>query len=139
MVSPENNETTIVASHPESGRVYGLALTSDDSTLYYVTDHKGLMKLDLNTKAHEVLLDDFDRKLVALNSVTIDETNQVLYMSDSGTIPTIFVGKSVLLGNRMGRVLKFDLRTKTTTILIDKICFPNGIVYEKSTHSIIFS
>ena len=114
-------------------------MTSDDSTLYYLTGHKGLMKLDIQKKQYEFLLEEFDRKLVALNSVAVDEANQVLYISDCGTIPHVFAGKSVLLSNTMGRILKFDLRTRTASVLVDKVSFPNGIVYEKSTHSIIFS
>lgn len=140
MMNPKSNGTTVVVNHPESGRVYGLTLTSDDSTLYYLTDHKGLMRLDLLTNQYETVLDMFDHKLVALNSVAIDEANQVLYITDCGPIPHhYFAEKLILLGSRMGRVLKFDLKTRATTVLVDRICFPNGIIYDKNSNSIIFA
>ena len=139
MVTPDSNETKVIAHHPESGRVYGLAMTGDDSTLYYVTHSKGLMKLDLKSRHYEFLLDEFDRKLGSLNAVAIDEANQVLYISDNGPISHDFGSKSILLGSRIGRILKFDLETRSASVLVDKLAFPNGVVYEKSTHSVIFA
>ena len=75
------------------------------------------------------MLDNFEGKLQSLNSVTIDEASQVLYISDNGPITPALAGKSILLGHKIGRILKFDLKTKTTSVLIDQIAFSNGIVY----------
>jgi hypothetical protein len=33
-----------------SGRVFGMILTSDESTIYYLSQHEGLIKLDIESK-----------------------------------------------------------------------------------------
>ena len=79
------------------------------------------------------------KKFAALNGVTIDEDNQVIYMTDSGPIPINFATKEVMLGHRAGRVIKYEIKTKKGSVFLDDLAFPNGIVYEKKTHSIIFA
>jgi sugar lactone lactonase YvrE len=44
-----------------------------------------------------------------------------------------------MLRHSLGRILAFDLKTHTATVLLKDIAFPNGIVYEKKTNSIIYS
>lgn len=44
-----------------------------------------------------------------------------------------------MLRHSLGRILAFDLKTQTTKVLLKDIAFPNGIVYQKKTNSIIFS
>jgi sugar lactone lactonase YvrE len=43
------------------------------------------------------------------------------------------------LKHRLGRVISYDLKTGDAAVLLKDLAFPNGIVYEKSTNSIIFS
>lgn len=75
-----------------------------------------------------------------MNAIAIDEENQVLYISDSGRVPLgSLATKEVMLGRRDGRIIKYDLREGKGRTFLDDLAFPNGIVYEKSTHSIIFS
>ena len=72
-VTPGSNETTSLVHHPESGRIYGIILTSDESTLYYATDYKGLVKLDLKTLKHEYLLNEVEGKPIGtMNALAID-------------------------------------------------------------------
>lgn len=40
-----------------------------------------------------------------------------------------FVGKEIMLAHRAGRILQFHLRNKTARVIIDKVAFPNGIVF----------
>ena len=30
----------------------------------------------------------------------------------------------------MGRIIKYDIKAKTGSVILDKIAFPNGIVFE---------
>ncbi len=50
-----------------------------------------------------------------------------------------FSGKELMLRHSHGRILAFDLRTNQTAVVLSGLAFPNGIVYEQSTHSLIFS
>jgi hypothetical protein len=52
-----SNETTLLYRHNDTGRIYGLILTADDSTLYYATDKRGLVRFDLKTNTPEYLLE----------------------------------------------------------------------------------
>ncbi len=50
-----------------------------------------------------------------------------------------FSSKEMLLGHKAGRVLSFDLNSGRSAVVLDEIAFPNGIVYEAKTNSIIFA
>lgn len=50
-----------------------------------------------------------------------------------------FSNKEVLLKHKKGRIISFDLKTQKAEAILENIAFPNGIVYEKSTQSVIFS
>jgi hypothetical protein len=76
---------------------------------------------------------------VALNNLAIDEVNQIIYISDSGPISMRFSTKEVLLGHEQGSILSYNLVTKETRLILDKIAFANGIVYQQQTNSIIYS
>ena len=89
-----SNETTLLYKHNDTGRIYGLIITKDDSTLYYATENRGLVKLDLKSNTPEYLLEEVDGKIMkALNNLAIDEDSQILYLTDSGPIPMPLVGK----------------------------------------------
>lgn len=65
--------------------------------------------------------------------------NQVLYITESGPIRIAFSNKEALLKHSLGRIISFDLKTNTPAVVLENLAFPNGIVYESKTHSIIFS
>lgn len=50
-----------------------------------------------------------------------------------------YSNKEVLYKHRKGRIISFDLRSNIATVVLKDLAFPNGIVYDKSTSSIIFS
>jgi sugar lactone lactonase YvrE len=49
-----------------------------------------------------------------------------------------FFMKEQLIGHQAGRVISYNLKTGEAKVLLDKIAFTNGIVFEKKTNSIIF-
>ena len=57
------------------GRIYGLSMTKDESTIYYAAT-KGLFKLDLASKKNEqVEIKIEGDKIGNLNSIAIDDAN----------------------------------------------------------------
>lgn len=53
-----NNNTEVIYSDPESGRIFGIIITSDDKMLYYVTENKGLVQFDIENRKANYLMDD---------------------------------------------------------------------------------
>lgn len=51
----------------------------------------------------------------------------------------ILSGKEVMLAHKKGRIIQYHIRNGTANVLIDNIAFPNGIVYEAKSSSIIYS
>ena len=52
---------------------------------------------------------------------------------------TTLATKEVMLSRRDGRIIKYDLRSRKGSTFLSDLAFPNGLVYEQTTHSIIFS
>jgi sugar lactone lactonase YvrE len=50
-----------------------------------------------------------------------------------------FSTKEIVVGHEAGKIYAFDLKTAKTSVILDKIAFANGIVYEKETNSVIFA
>lgn len=50
-----------------------------------------------------------------------------------------FSAKEVILGHAAGKIYSIYLSTGKAAIMLDGLAFPNGIVFEKATNSIIFS
>ena len=74
--------------------IYGIIITSDDKTLYFVTELKGLIKFDIETKTPNYLLSGIDGKtFAALNNLCIDEDNQTIYLTDSTPVSMRFSNK----------------------------------------------
>ena len=72
-VTPESNNTELVYQGDKTGRVYGLILTEDESTLFFLTEFKGLVRYDLvKREAHYLLSESILKQTGALNSVCID-------------------------------------------------------------------
>lgn len=50
-----------------------------------------------------------------------------------------FANKEVMLKHKKGRIISFNLTSNEAAVVLANLTFPNGIVYDKSTKSIIFS
>lgn len=122
------------------GIIYGIIITSDDKTLYFVSEIGGLIRLEIATKTPTFLANGINGKdFVALNNLCIDEENQIIYMTDSSPFPLKFFNKEILLKHKKGRIISFNLTSNEAAVVLANLAFPNGIVYDKSTKSIIFS
>ncbi|XP_023536583.1 protein STRICTOSIDINE SYNTHASE-LIKE 10-like [Cucurbita pepo subsp. pepo] len=62
------------------------------------------------------------------NALDIDPQNGVVYFTDSSLLfqRSVWI-LSIVNGDRTGRLLKYDPRTKNVTILINGLAFPNGV------------
>jgi hypothetical protein len=58
-----------------------------------VTGQLGLIKLDLATLTHTVLLKDLNGKSLVLNNLAIDEDTSTLYVTNSGPVSMIYSNK----------------------------------------------
>ena len=74
-----------------------------------------------------------------MNAVALDEATETLYITETGPIPISLATKQVMLSDKSGSIIKFDLKTRKATTLLSELAFPNGIVYDKKTNSIYFS
>ncbi|KHN36514.1 Adipocyte plasma membrane-associated protein [Glycine soja] len=130
------------------GRPLGLRFDKNTGDLYIADAYYGLMKVgpqgglatSLATEAEGV-------PLRFTNDVDID-TEGNLYFTDSSTnfqrssnVNNEFhsVGTLVLSGEASGRVLKYNLATKETTVLMRNVQFPNGISLSKDASLFVFS
>lgn len=129
-MTPDSNNTEVIYKGEGIGRIFGLALTSDDSTLYFASELKGLIKLDIASKQASFLLSEVQgSKIKALNAICIDEDREIIYLTDTSPIRMSFFVKELLIGHQAGRVISYDLKTGEAKVLLDKIAFANGIVF----------
>ena len=73
-----------MGSFPGSGRIGSVILNKDQTALYYVAT-KGLFKMNISTKQFEhIKLEGVN--MGHLNSLVMDEENEILYLTDAGPI-----------------------------------------------------
>lgn len=109
------------------GRPMGLAFGNDGS-LYVADASRGLLHVDLSTKAIEVLVataEGFAFKCTNALQIAKDGT---IYFTDSSSVWGIDQFTEDILDQRpSGRVLKYDPTTKATTVLARDLDFANGL------------
>lgn len=59
-VTPKSNRTEVIFKGNQTGRILGLIISRDDSTIYLASDLKGLIKLDIATGKADYLLNNVD-------------------------------------------------------------------------------
>ena len=77
--------------------------------------------------------------MIALNNLCLDEERQVIYMTDSTPFPMKHASKDILLKHKKGRILYYNLVTKQSGVFAEDLAYPNGIVFDKASQSLIFS
>lgn len=60
-------------------------------------------------------------------------------MTLSQELPTRLASKQVIFKHKKGKIASYNIRTRESLIIAQKLAFPNGIVYHKESQSIIFS
>ncbi|KAL1548743.1 protein STRICTOSIDINE SYNTHASE-LIKE 2-like [Salvia divinorum] len=109
----------------------GLYIADAYMGLLYVGPHGGL-STPIVTQANGVTLG-------FTNSVDVDQVTGVVYFTDSSTRfqRRKFVW-AIMSGDDSGRLMKFDPRTRKTSVLVEKLKFPNGVALSRNGDFLLF-
>lgn len=109
------------------GRPLGLQF-GPDGFLYVADAKKGLLRVDVDQKTVEVLVDHAEGfAFKCVNDLEIAKDGAI-YFTDSSAVWGIDQFTEDILDQRpSGRVLRYDPTTKTTTVLARNLAFANGL------------
>ncbi|KAG8233760.1 hypothetical protein J437_LFUL003831 [Ladona fulva] len=118
-----------VVEEEKCGRPLGLRFDSKGD-LFVADAYYGLFKVDVKKRAFTQLVSMDEpisgKKPKFPNSIDIAKDGKV-YWTDSSTEVDLQNGVFALLGDRSGRLIKYDPVSKTNEVLLDKIRFANGV------------
>ncbi|XP_064632804.1 adipocyte plasma membrane-associated protein-like [Lineus longissimus] len=122
------------------GRPKGMKVDSHGN-LIFVDAYKGLMKMDLVTMEIEMLVSSETGingvPFMFLNSIDIT-SNGTIYFTDSTTRWTRKDYRfEVIETNHLGRLLSYDPRTKTLSLVLDNLYLANGIALSQDESYIL--
>jgi sugar lactone lactonase YvrE len=121
------------------GRPLGLRFHKKTGELYIADCYLGVMKVGPKGGVAESVVADLDGVPFKFpNNLDVDE-NGIIYFTDSSTKYTrrhYFV--ALLEGDNTGRLLKHDPATKITTVLVDGLCFSNGVRVSQDGTFLVF-
>uniref|UniRef100_A0A1J3CCG4 Protein STRICTOSIDINE SYNTHASE-LIKE 8 n=2 Tax=Noccaea caerulescens TaxID=107243 RepID=A0A1J3CCG4_NOCCA len=118
---------------PSCGRPLGLSFYRKTGDLYICDGYFGIMKVGPEGGLAELVVDEAEgRKVMFANQMDIDEEEDVFYFVDSSDKyhfgDVFYVSMS---GDRVGRVIRYDMKTKEAKVIKDKLHFPNGLALSK--------
>ncbi|XP_068218150.1 adipocyte plasma membrane-associated protein-like [Palaemon carinicauda] len=111
------------------GRPLGLRF-APDGKLIVVDAYLGLFALDVETGKKESLFDikqEIDGAVPKIpDDLDIDEDGNI-YWSDASSVVDLSNGIVEMLSDPSGRLIKFDSKTKTNSVLLKNVHFANGV------------
>ncbi|XP_051150733.1 protein STRICTOSIDINE SYNTHASE-LIKE 10-like [Andrographis paniculata] len=122
------------------GRPLGLKFDPNTGNMYIADAYMGLLVVGPNGgQAQKVAHEEGGVPFGLTNSLDIDHDNGVVYFTDSSSrFPRRNFVSVIISGDNSGRLMKFDIRTKKTTLLLDNLKFPNGISLSKNRDFLLF-
>ncbi|KAG6430990.1 hypothetical protein SASPL_109065 [Salvia splendens] len=118
------------------GRPLGLRFDEKTGGLYIADAYMGLLYVGPNGGLSTPVVTQVNGvNLGFTNSVDVDQATGVVYFSDSSTRKFV---SAIMSGDDSGRVMKFDPRTRKTSVLVDKLKFPNGVALSKNGDFLLF-
>ncbi|KAL2631934.1 hypothetical protein R1flu_016620 [Riccia fluitans] len=100
----------------------------------------GLLKVGPEGGLAEVLTNEAEgQKFKFTNDLDIDDDGTIYFTDSSSRYPRSKFFASILEAEETGRFLKYDPKTKETTVLIKKLRFPNGVTFSKDHSFLIIS
>ncbi|XP_030481812.2 protein STRICTOSIDINE SYNTHASE-LIKE 10 [Cannabis sativa] len=116
-------------NEPTCGRPLGLKFDKNTCNLYIADAYFGLLMVGPSGGLAQPVATSADGSPFGFaNALDIDTQTGVVYFTDSSTLFQRRVWLySVLSGERTGRLIKYDPRTKKTTVLLRGLAFPNGV------------
>ncbi|WOH06375.1 hypothetical protein DCAR_0625801 [Daucus carota subsp. sativus] len=129
------------ATEDVCGRPLGLCCNKKTNDLYIADAYMGLhvvgpdggLTTQLTSEAEGV-------PFKFTNGLDIDETTGDVYFTDSSSVyPRRNHSLVVLTGDKTGRLLKYNIHTKETTVILKNLYFPNGVALSKNKDFLIFA
>ncbi|XP_073015710.1 protein STRICTOSIDINE SYNTHASE-LIKE 2-like [Primulina eburnea] len=122
------------------GRPLGLRFNEQTGHLYVADAYMGLIEVGPNGGLGSPLSKQVDGVSFGFtNSLDIDQSNGLVYFTDSSTrFPRRNHIPVILSGDNSGRLMKFDPKTKETTLLLSNLMFPNGVALSKKGDFLLF-
>ncbi|CAM6108939.1 unnamed protein product [Calypogeia fissa] len=120
------------------GRPLGLRFSKQTGDLYIADAYFGLLKVGPEGGVAEILTNSADdgKKLVFTNDLDIDDDGAVYFTDSSSKYQRRNFLLAILEAERGGRLLKWDPKTRTTTVLVSSLRFPNGVSFSRD-HSFL--
>ncbi|KAL4587430.1 hypothetical protein LXL04_000301 [Taraxacum kok-saghyz] len=111
------------------GRALGLQFDKNTGSLFIADAYFGLLSVGpKGGLATSLVSKDQNLPLKFTNSLDIDQTNRVIYFTDSSQRYTRRDHMLVILTNeKTGRLLKYDLESTNVTVIHNNLTFPNGV------------
>ncbi|WVZ54554.1 hypothetical protein U9M48_005335 [Paspalum notatum var. saurae] len=114
----------------ECGRPLGLKFNAETGELYVADAYHGLRVVAPGDNVSRPLVPEWQgsRPFSFANGIEIDyETGTVYFTETSTKFQRREFLNIVISGDRTGRLLKYDLKTKKFEVLVDGLAFPNGL------------
>ncbi|CAH8361217.1 unnamed protein product [Eruca vesicaria subsp. sativa] len=124
---------------PACGRPLGLSFEKKTGDLYICDGYLGVMKVGPQGGLAELVVDQAEgRKVMFANQMDIDEEEDVFYFNDSSDKyhfrEVFFVAAN---GERSGRVIRYDKKTKEAKVVMDNLRCNNGLALNKDRSFLI--
>ncbi|KAL3689884.1 hypothetical protein R1sor_016193 [Riccia sorocarpa] len=137
--NPTKPPTANVKYEHLCGRPLGLRI-SKDGELFICDAYFGLLKVGPEGGLAEVLSNESEgEKLGFTNDLDIHDDGTIYFTDSSTKHPRSKFFYSMLESEDTGRFLKYDPKTKETTVLIKKLRFPNGVTFSRDHSFIVIS
>ncbi|KAL5704365.1 hypothetical protein ACHQM5_022805 [Ranunculus cassubicifolius] len=126
---------------PRCGRPLGVNLDNATCDILVADAYHGLMKIPpTGGRAIPLVSSAEGVPFRFTNSLDVDQKNRVVYFTDSSTRFTrrehLRVSSS---GDKTGRLMAYDLRTKQVTVLLKDIKYANGVALSKDKDFLLVS
>nr|VDD09650.1 unnamed protein product [Brassica oleracea] len=118
---------------PTCGRPLGLSFEKKTGDLYICDGYLGVMKVGPEGGLAELVVDQAEgRKVMFANQMDIDEEEDVFYFNDSSDkyhFRDVFY--VIVNGERPGRVIRYNKKTKEAKVVMDNLRCNNGLALNK--------
>nr|QHD64718.1 strictosidine synthase-like 10-like protein [Oliveria decumbens] len=129
------------ATEDVCGRPLGLCCNKKTGDLYIADAYMGLHVVGPNGGLATKLTSEAEGvPFKFTNGVDIDDTNGDVYFTDSSSVYSRRNHTLVTLtGDNTGRLLKYNIHNKETTVILKNLYFPNGVALSKNKDFLIFA
>lgn len=121
------------------GRPLGLRFHKKTGDLYIADAYFGLLKVGPEGGLATSLATEAEAEPFGFtNDLDVDEEGNVYFTDSSNKYPRRNFLHVVFSGENSGKVLKYDPKTKETTVLLRNVQFPNGLTLSKDGSFFLF-